>query len=321
MIMLTDSFGRIHNYLRISVTDSCNLKCTYCMPEEENFVTPKNKLMTADEIDQFASVFVDLGIKKIRLTGGEPLLRKDIREIIFRLSKFPVELTITSNAFFINNFIDVFKNANINSVNVSLDSLDPEEFAILTKRDHFKRIFSNICLLLENNFNVKVNFVVMKGINENSILDFIEWTRNYRMEVRFIEFMPFDKNSWSKQKLFSYNDILSLINTKYSFYKTEDSFNDTSRKFKAEGHLGTFGIISTITKPFCAGCNRLRLTADGKLKNCLFSINETDLLTPLRNKEDIVPLIISNLNGKKEERGGQFNNENIINRSMVSIGG
>jgi GTP 3',8-cyclase len=319
--MLYDSFGRIHTYLRISVTDACNLRCTYCMPEERSNATPKNKLMSANEIDKFASIFTELGINKIRVTGGEPLLRKDIKEILYRLSEYPVSLTITTNAFAADEFIQVFKDTKITNVNVSLDTLSPELFYILTKRNHFDKIFSNICLLLENNFNVKVNFVVMKNVNENSIPDFIEWTKDFPLEVRFIEFMPFNKNNWSAEKVFSYEDILNLITSKYDFVKIEDEPHDTSRKFRAAGHCGTFGIISTITKPFCSECNRLRLTADGKLKNCLFSKDEIDLLTPLRNNEDIIPLVYSSLSDKKEERGGQFESEEIINRSMVSIGG
>ncbi|MDQ3020687.1 MAG: GTP 3',8-cyclase MoaA [Bacteroidota bacterium] len=319
--MLFDSFGRIHNYLRISVTDACNLRCVYCMPEGKNIVTSKNKMMSADEIDKLASVFINMGINKIRITGGEPLVRKDIKEILSILSEYPVELTVTTNAYLVNSFIDVFNATGIKNLNVSLDTFSPEQFSVLTKRNHFNKIFSNICLLLENNFNVKVNFVVMKDVNENSILDFIEWTKDFPLEVRFIEFMPFNKNNWSEEKVFSYKDILNLINTKYHFEKIEDRIHDTSRKFKARGHLGTFGIISTITKPFCNECNRLRLTSDGKLKNCLFSKEEIDLLTPLRNGEDVIPIIHSSLLNKKEERGGQFNSEEIINRSMVSIGG
>ncbi|HMS33223.1 MAG TPA: GTP 3',8-cyclase MoaA [Ignavibacteria bacterium] len=319
--MLSDSFGRIHNYLRISVTDTCNLGCLYCMPDGENHVTSKKNLMSADEIERTAYVFTSLGINKIRLTGGEPLFRKDIRTIIQKLSGLPAELSISTNAFFADRYIEDFKRADMKSVNVSLDSLKKEEFNFLTKRDHFSKILSNIYLLLENGFNVKVNIVVLKGINDHSITDFIGWTKDHHLEVRFIEFMPFDGNHWNIEKVFSYKNILELIETNYSFHKIQDSFNDTSRKYRADGHLGTFGIISTITDPFCTGCNRLRLTSDGKLKNCLFSADETDLLTPLRNGNDIIPLIHSTLKLKKEERGGQFETGNFINRSMVRIGG
>lgn len=319
--MLSDSFGRIHNYLRISVTDACNLGCLYCMPDGENHITSKNNLMSAEEIEKIASVFVSLGVNKIRLTGGEPLFRKDIKTIIHKLSGLPADLSISTNAFFAEKYIEDFIKADIKSVNVSLDSLKKEEFNFLTRRDHFSKILSNIYLLLENGLNVKVNIVVMKGINDNSINDFIEWTKDHQLEVRFIEFMPFDRNHWNIEKVFSYREILELVETKYCFHKIQDSFNDTSRKYRADGHRGTFGIISTITDPFCTGCNRLRLTSDGKLKNCLFSADETDLLTSLRNGIDIIPLIHSTLNMKREERGGQFGKENFINRSMVSIGG
>jgi len=291
------------------------------MPEDKTVFTKKNKLMSTDEISYLASVFVELGVNKIRITGGEPLLRKDITEIIDKLSLLPASLAISTNALLADNYIDIFKTAKIRSVNVSLDTLDPGEFFILTKRDRFKKIYSNILLLLRNNFNVKVNFVVMKGVNENSILKFIEWTKDYSLEVRFIEFMPFTGNKWKSENVFSHDEILELIQSKYNISKTEDAKHDTSRKYRADGHLGTFGIISTISKPFCSECNRLRLTADGKLKNCLFSKGETDLLTPLRNNEDIVSLIHSSLMDKKEERGGQFESSEIINRSMVSIGG
>ncbi|MEP7146699.1 MAG: GTP 3',8-cyclase MoaA [bacterium] len=319
--MLYDSFGRVHNYLRISVTDACNLRCIYCMPEDRVAFTKKNKLMSPDEIDRLATVFVKLGVNKIRITGGEPLLRKDISEIIDKLSRQDVSLTISTNALLANEYINVFKAARIKSINVSLDTLNPEEFFLLTKRNQFEKIYSNILLLLRNNFTVKVNFVVMRNVNENSINEFIEWTKDFPLEIRFIEFMPFTGNNWKSESVFSYDEIIDLIKSKYSILKIEDSRHDTTRKYRAAGHLGTFGIISTITKPFCNECNRLRLTSDGKLKNCLFSKNETDLLTALRKDEDIVPLIYSSLSDKKEERGGQFDAVEIINRSMVSIGG
>lgn len=319
--MLYDSFGRVHTYLRISITDACNLRCVYCMPDVKFEVTSNKKLMSAEEIETIVAIFVNLGIKKIRLTGGEPLVRKDAGNIIKRLSNYPIQLTITTNALLANEYIDVFKEANIGTVNVSLDTLNADEFFSITKRNQFEKILSNIYLLLKNNFILKVNIVVMKSINENSIFDFVEWTKDFPIQVRFIEFMPFDGNKWNWDKVFSFDEILNLINTKYSFYKIDDHKHDTSKKFRVIGHQGTFGIISTMTKPFCDECNRIRLTADGKLKNCLFSNNEIDLLTALRNNEDIIPLIFSSLKNKKLELGGQFDFENIENRSMIRIGG
>lgn len=332
---LIDSFGRHHDYLRISLTDACNLRCVYCMPNEKVLVTPSAKLMQAEEIENIAKLFVELGVKKIRLTGGEPLLRKDAKEIIQKLSKLPVELTVSTNAVLVDQYIETFKAANIRSVNVSLDTLNPDEFFAITKRGDFKKITTNIYLLLSQHFKVKVNMVVMKGINEHAILDFISWTKDFPLDVRFIEFMPFAGNAWLPEKVFSYKEMLNMISAKYEFLKLEDAINDTAKKYTVPGHAGTFAFITTITEPFCGACNRLRLMADGKMKNCLFSQNETDLLTAMRKGEDITPLILSCLKSKKQERGGRFDFENAVganpsialntasieNRSMIRIGG
>lgn len=318
---LYDTFGRLHNYLRISLTDACNLRCTYCMPNEKVFVTPSAKMMSVDEIFGIASVFVKLGVNKIRLTGGEPLLRKDAGFIIQQLSKLPVELTISTNAVLVDEYINVFKQANIKSVNVSLDTLNAEEFFAITKRGDFEKIRKNIFLLLENDFKVKVNMVVMKGVNEHAILDFVDWTKDYSIDVRFIEFMPFSGNAWNREKVFSQNEMLQLISKKYSFEKILDSPNDTAKHFIVPGHFGSFAFISTVTEPFCGTCNRLRLTADGKMKNCLFSEGETDLLSAYRSGKEIESLIIQNLQTKKEALGGRFDFEKIENRSMIKIGG
>lgn len=309
---LFDSFGRRHDYLRISLTDACNLRCVYCIPNEKMLVTPSAKLMQAGEIEKIAAVFVGMGVKKIRLTGGEPLLRKDAKEIIQRLSKFPIDLAVSTNALLVDEYIETFKDANISSVNVSLDTLNPDEFFAITKRGDFKRIMANIYLLLSHNFKVKVNMVVMKGINEHAILDFINWTKDFPLEVRFIEFMPFAGNAWLPEKVFSFKEMLDTISTKYEYFKLEDSLNDTAKKYKVKGHAGTFAFITTITEPFCSSCNRLRITADGRMKNCLFSQDETDLLTAMRNGKEITPMILSCLKSKKQERGGRFDFENKI---------
>lgn len=323
--ILIDSFGRKHDYLRISLTDACNLRCLYCMPNEKVIVTPQSKLMQADEIFELAQTFVKMGVTKIRLTGGEPLVRKDAHEIILKLAKLPVELTLSTNAVLIDEYIETLKLANIKSVNVSLDTLNADEFFAITKRGDFDKIFKNIYLLLQHNFSVKVNMVAMKGINEHCILDFVEWTKNYSLQVRFIEFMPFSGNSWKKENVLSYKEMLEKINEKYSTIKLEDKINETAKKYKVKNYLGDFGFISTISEPFCNGCNRLRLTADGKFKNCLFSKTEIDLLKAFRNKENVNELILENLHQKKKERGGQFDYLNdldkIENRSMIKIGG
>lgn len=318
---LYDTFGRKHNYLRISLTDACNLRCTYCMPDEKVIVTPSHKMMQVDEIVEIAKVFVSLGVNKIRLTGGEPLVRKDAKLIIQQLAKLPVELSISTNAVLVNEFIEDFKQANIRSVNVSLDTLNADDFLKITKRGEFEKIKQNLFLLVKEGFKVKLNMVVMKGINENAILDFIELTKDFALDARFIEFMPFSGNDWNREKVFTQTEMLQLIQTKYNVLKLEDELNDTAKKYKVPGHKGNFGFISTVSNPFCNTCNRLRLTADGKMKNCLFSEGETDLLNAYRNGINIEPLIIENLQAKKQALGGRFDFENIENRSMIKIGG
>jgi GTP 3',8-cyclase len=326
--MILDSFGRNHNYLRISLTDNCNLRCFYCMPEEEYEFTPASKLMQADEIEAISKIFVAQGVNKIRLTGGEPLVRKDAGKIILSLSKLPVKLTLTTNGTRIHEFIALLKEANIQSLNISLDTLQSDRFMLLTRRDQFKLVYDNIQLLIRNNFQVKVNVVVMKGMNDGEINDFIEWTKDTPIQIRFIEFMPFSGNRWTSNKVFTWQEILEVVQTKYPIVRLEDEINDTAKKYTVPGHVGSFAVISTMTSPFCSGCNRMRLTADGKMKNCLFSKEETDLLTAFRKGEDILPLIQKSIASKAKELGGQFtadfeqvHAEEIQNRSMITIGG
>jgi len=326
--MLVDGFNRIHNYLRISLTDNCNLRCFYCMPEEDYEFTPHSRLMQPSEIESLAKIFVENGVNKIRLTGGEPLVRKDAADIILRLSKLPVSLTITTNATRLHDFAEVLEEAKIKSLNISLDTLDADKFQIITRRDGFQKVIDNIHLMISKNIHVKVNVVIMKGLNDHEINNFIEWTKDLAVHVRFIEFMPFEGNRWTSNQVFTMDEMLQLIGQKYSPIRLQDDIHDTAKKFAIEGHQGTFAIISTMSAPFCSTCNRMRLTADGKMKNCLFSQKETDLLTALRNGEDVLPLIQESIASKAKELGGQFTKdfekiqtEDLQNRSMISIGG
>ena len=324
--MITDNFNRTHNYLRISLTDNCNLRCFYCMPEEDYDFTPASRLMQADEIETLAKIFVEQGVTKIRLTGGEPLVRKDAAKIILSLSKLPVALTLTTNATRFHDFVDILTEANVRSVNISLDTLQSEKFLLVTRRDLFHRVRSNIELLLHHQFHVKINMVVMKGFNDNEINDFIAWTMHNPVEIRFIEFMPFSGNRWTSNKVVSLHDILSTVNEQYSFLPLQNGKSDTAKHYMIPGHEGSFAVISTMSSPFCSGCNRMRLTADGKMKNCLFSKDETDLLSALRNGNDVVKLIHENILMKAKELGGQFtiddvHADTIKNRSMITIGG
>lgn len=325
---LIDTYNRVHNYLRISLTDNCNFRCFYCMPEEDYDFAPASKLMQADEIYRIAKLFVEQGVNKIRLTGGEPLVRKDAAKIIQLLAQLPVNLTITTNGSRIHEFIDLLKENRIRSLNISLDTLDRDKFLLMTRRDQFQRVYDNIHLLLREGFHVKVNMVVMKGMNEAEILDFIEWTKLDPVHVRFIEFMPFSGNRWTSNKVVTWQEILELAGTRYDILPLAAEPNDTAKKYQVPGHKGTFAVISTMSNNFCGTCNRIRLTADGKMKNCLFSASETDLLQPLRMGEDILPLIQQTIKAKHKELGGQFTTDfenieatTIHNRSMITIGG
>ncbi len=326
--MIIDRFNRVHDYLRISLTDMCNLRCFYCMPEEEYDFTPASRLMQEKEIFEIAKIFVDNGVKKIRLTGGEPFVRKDAGHIIKSLSSLGIHLAVTTNGTRLHLFEDVLEASHIHSINISLDTLKAEKYRFITKRDMFDLVKKNIDSFIHKNFKVKVNVVVMKDFNENEITDFIHWTKNVPVHVRFIEFMPFEGNRWTSNKVVSMDEILQRIGTNFEFFPEKGEKNDTEKKYRVPGHEGSFGIISTMTKPFCDSCNRMRLTADGKLKNCLFSNGEADLLTPFRNGEDILPLILQNIKSKAKELGGQFTSNlqnveagHIHNRSMITIGG
>ena len=326
--MLKDSFGRMHDYLRISLTDVCNFRCQYCIPDENTRFMPASHLMQLEEIDVIVREFVKLGVKKIRFTGGEPLVRKDAAEIILALSKYPVELTMTTNGTRLDGFLPVFKKAGMRSINVSLDTLNEDKFFLITRRNVFTKVWDNIQLLIMEGFHVKINCVVMRGINDNEILDFIALTKDQPIHVRFIEFMPFDGNKWNDGKVFTYKEILEVAATEYSFIRMNDEINETAKKFKPFNHQGSFAVISTMSAPFCSNCNRMRLTADGKMKNCLFSKSEADILGTLRNGGDIVPLIRQCVMDKAEALGGQFEGDyqkidatKISNRSMINIGG
>lgn len=319
--LLTDSFGRVHDYLRISLTDRCNLRCTYCMPSEDMKFALHSTLMTADEIYSIGKTFVNLGVKKIRLTGGEPLVRKDAHQIIELLSDLPVELTLTTNATQTHYFIDDFKKAGIKSVNVSLDTFDKDKFFTITRRNDFDTVWNNIHQLIANNFHVKLNVVAMEGVNDDELLDFVKFTKNHPVHVRFIEFMPFPGNDWKREKVFTYIEMLERIQENFDIEKLYDEKHSTAKKYKVSGFSGTFAFINTVTLPFCGDCNRLRLTADGRMKNCLFSKGEIDLLTPYRNGGDIEELIFKSLREKKEQTGGQDFSVPTENRSMIAIGG
>lgn len=326
--MLFDKFGRQHTYLRISLTDNCNLRCFYCMPEQEYAFAPPSKLMQPHEIVEIAQTFVEQGITKIRLTGGEPFVRKDADLILAGLAPLPVQLTCTTNGVRVDALLPVIKAANFSSMNISLDTLDAQKFHKITGRNLFDKVRSNIDLLLKEDIPCKLNVVVMKGLNDDEILDFVDLTKELPLEVRFIEFMPFSGNKWTSNQVFTLNEIKEVIQRRYTIHAQIGDIHDTAKRFRITGHQGSFAVISTMSEPFCAGCNRIRLTADGKLKNCLFSTQETDLLSAFRRGEPILPLIETNIASKAYALGGQLEKDymqidadKLENRSMITIGG
>lgn len=298
------------------------------MPEEDYTFSPNEALMQAEEIEQLAKIFVTLGVNKIRLTGGEPLIRKDAGTIIRSLSRLPVKLALTTNGVRLNDFAAVFQEAGLHSINISLDTLQAEMFQLITRRNSFHRVMDNIQLMLENGVYVKINVVVMAGLNDHELPDFVAWTKDVPVHVRFIEFMPFAGNRWTSNKVFTWQQMLERISAGYAFVPLKTDAHETAKAYVVPGHKGTFSVISTMSAPFCSTCNRMRLTADGKLKNCLFAQHETDLLSALRKGEDIASLVKNNIASKARALGGQWSEgfehlkaDEVLNRSMIAIGG
>ena len=294
-------------------------------------LTPKERLMTAEEVFDMAKVFVKHGVSKIRLTGGEPLVRKDFTEILHKLATLPVKLSLTTNALLADRFLADFRKAGLSDINVSLDSLNPEKFKLMARRDQFHKTFENVKLLIEQGFQVKINAVLMKFFNDDEVVPFIKFTEHNPISIRFIEFMPFDGNRWKKDKLVTEAEVLTRAEAYFGKGKVlqlQNEKNFIARNYRINGYKGSFGIISSVTNPFCDGCNRIRLTADGKIKNCLFSNNETDILTPYRSGEPLEHLIQTAIFKKMAVRAGMDTFEKLNapemhnnNRSMITIGG
>lgn len=289
---LTDTFDRQHDYLRISLTEKCNLRCVYCMPEEGVPLSPAHELLTTPEIVLLASTFVSQGVTKIRLTGGEPTVRADILPLMQQLGALRShglrELCITTNGIALHRKLEAMVEAGLTGINLSLDTLDPWQFQIMTRRKGFAAVQKSISRIYELNragagLRFKINCVVMRGVNDREVLDFVEMTRDSNVEVRFIEYMPFDGNKWSKGKMLSYSEMLDSIRERFpSLCKVQDHKNDTSKTWHIPGFAGRIGFVTSMTHNFCGSCNRLRITNDGNLKVCLFGNAEVSLRDILR---------------------------------------
>ncbi|KAK0722899.1 hypothetical protein B0T26DRAFT_644173 [Lasiosphaeria miniovina] len=297
---LTDTFDRQHDYLRISVTERCNLRCVYCMPEEGVPLSPSQDLLTTPEIVLISSLFVSQGVTKIRLTGGEPTVRRDILPLMQQIGALRPhglrELCLTTNGLSLHRKLDAMAEAGLTGVNLSLDTLDPWQFQIMTRRSGFAAVQKSIDRILELNragagIKFKINCVVMRGVNDREILPFVELTRDKDIEVRFIEYMPFDGNKWSKGKMFSYQEMLDLIRSKFpDLQRGAGLKNDTSKTYQVPGFAGKVGFVTSMTHNFCGTCNRLRITSDGNLKVCLFGNTEVSLRDILRQWNNGQPI-------------------------------
>ncbi|KAE9465621.1 hypothetical protein C3L33_02476, partial [Rhododendron williamsianum] len=326
--MLVDSFGRLHTYLRISLTERCNLRCQYCMPAEGAELTHSPQLLSQKEIIHLANLFVGSGVNKIRLTGGEPTIRKDIEEICLQLSNLKglKTLAMTTNGIILARKLPKLKECGLSALNISLDTLIPAKFEFMTRRKGHERVMESINAAIDLGYNpVKVNCVVMRGFNDDEICDFVELTREKPINIRFIEFMPFDGNVWNVKKLVPYAEMFDRVVKRFTgLNRIRDHPTDTAKNFRIEGHQGTVSFITSMTEHFCAGCNRLRLLADGNFKVCLFGPSEVSLRDPLRRGVDdneLKEIIGAAVKRKKASHAGMFDIAKTPNRPMIHIGG
>uniref|UniRef100_A0A665UZQ4 Molybdenum cofactor biosynthesis protein 1 n=1 Tax=Echeneis naucrates TaxID=173247 RepID=A0A665UZQ4_ECHNA len=325
---LTDSFGRRHNYLRMSLTEKCNLRCQYCMPEEGVKLTPRAQLLTTSEILTLARLFIQEGVDKIRLTGGEPLIRPDVVDIIAELRKLEglKTIAITTNGMSLAKLLPKLKDAGLDLINISLDSLVPAKFEFIVRRKGFHKVMEGIDKAIEMGYNpVKVNCVVMRGLNEDELLDFVALTEKKPLEVRFIEYMPFDGNKWNFKKMVSYQEMLDCIRQQWpNLELLQSGHTDTAKIYKVQGFKGQLGFITSMSDHFCGSCNRLRITADGNLKVCLFGNSEVSLRDVLRSgasEEELLQIIGAAVRRKKKQHAGMFSISQMKNRPMILIGG
>ncbi|XP_068239463.1 molybdenum cofactor biosynthesis protein 1-like [Palaemon carinicauda] len=322
---LTDSFGRKHSYLRISLTERCNLRCHYCMPEEGVALTPKQQLLTTQEIIRLARLFISEGVDKVRLTGGEPMVRKDLVTIVDAISDLGVkQLGLTTNGLLLKRRLRDLHKAGLTHLNISLDTLIPPKFELITRRRGWEKVIEGIDEALELGYSpVKINCVVMRGRNEDEILNFVEFTRDKDVDVRFIEYMPFDGNKWDDRKMVSYADMLYTIKESHpDLIKISDKPNDTSKAFKVPGYIGQIGFITSMTENFCGTCSRARITADGNLKVCLFGSSEVSLRDSMRSgcsDADLLEVIGGAVSRKKRQHAGMLNLAKLKNRPMILI--
>ncbi|KAF5323543.1 hypothetical protein D9611_005619 [Ephemerocybe angulata] len=317
-----DTFGRKHDYLRISLTERCNLRCFYCMPEEGIELSPEGKILTNEEVVRLARLFVKNGVNKIRLTGGEPTVRKE--ELNGLKSIGLKSIAMTSNGLALHRRLPQMIENGLSHLNLSLDTLDPFKFELITRRRGHEAVLKAIDVALGSSLSsVKLNVVVVKGLNDAEVVDFVKLTKDQPLSVRFVEFMPFTGNKWDQAKMVPSADLLSRIQAEYpSATRDLDEPNETARTWKIPGFRGSFGFISSMSDHFCSSCNRLRLTADGQIKVCLFDPSEISLRDIMRqgaSDDQILQTIQKALSGKKEKHAGMNDIDVKTNRPMILI--
>ena len=330
---LIDSFGRVHRDLRVSLTDRCSLRCTYCMPFNFDKWLPTESLLTANELVNVIDIAVSQGVSEVRLTGGEPLLRPDIVEIVSRinsLEKAP-ELSMTTNGVALAKVAKALAEAGLRRINISLDTLDWERFKRLTFRDRYDDVIEGIAAArIAGLAPIKINTVLMRGINDDEALPLLKWALSENLNLRFIEQMPLDAgDAWTRENLITADEIFQQLNSEFELTPVLDRGSSPAEEFYINGGPATVGIIGSVTRSFCANCDRLRLTSDGQLRNCLFSNEETDLRSILRNgqlsdaekRQDIVKAF--GLSVKAKLPGHGINNPDFVKpvRPMSAIGG
>lgn len=325
---LIDGFGRVHRDLRVSLTDKCNLRCTYCMPEDGVDWISKAKHLTIEELKRVITILCNEGIEEIRLTGGEPLLHPDVIEIVRMINAIPTkpEISMTTNATRLNQIADELKAAGLKRLNISLDTLNPITFRELTRRDGFEETMIGIKAAQKAGFEkIKINAVLMRGINDHEAVNLLDWAISNKFELRFIEQMPLDaQHAWDKKLMVTQKEIFQALSQKYDLSPKNDRGSDPAEMFHVAGTDSQVGIIASVTAPFCSNCDRMRLTSDGQLRNCLFAQEESDLRIPLRNGANdqvLREIILKNISIKKKGHG--IGEPDFVQplRPMSAIGG
>ena len=326
---LVDSFGRKIEYVRLAVTDRCNLRCQYCMPAHGIDIVPKQELLTFKEMYRLIRVLTELGVKKVRLTGGEPFVRKDFIGFLEMLSYNDLldAINITTNGALISHYIDRIEQLEkVKNINLSIDSLQRDKFAKITRRDVFPEVYKTFETLEKSRLNLKLNVVVQSGFNTDEINDFVRLTKDKNVAVRFIEEMPFNgKGQRDIKENWTFTKILNEIRREFSVDEILSEKSSTSRNYKINGHLGTVGIIPAFTRTICNDCNRIRITSTGTFKNCLFDDGVFNLRDFIRNgasNDDLKALFLS-LIKEKPENGfvAEANRKGNVSESMSTIGG